>query len=527
MNCDNQSKRNMNSKLSEDVQKCILEGLKEFKKGVGLKRFSKILYGKSTLSECSKSKKCYGSLKKYSETDIQSFLKELISKKVLSVSKYMGNDMIKLNNGEEKASQDFTTEPVTIDISDEDESVKKVFKLLQAHKNVFITGHAGTGKSYILSRLKTILPDIVVTSTTGIAAVNVNGQTIHSWTGIGICNKSVESTVRRINANSTVKNRILDCKMLAIDEISMLDAKVFEYIDSVLKQVRQSDLPFGGIQVIFIGDFYQLPPVENESLIKGYCFESPTWNELNLNIIVLTKNYRQNEENLIKALSDIRINAMTPEDEQLLRTRECDCSEDLSDILHIFGTNDEANNYNRLNFDKIDSTEYTFNAIDVFKRSSNFNIEKICRVEKQIKLKVGARVMLMTNLDFDKGLINGSCGNIAEINKNYILVKFDNGETSEIKRHEFTFHRNKTLIAKRIQFPLRLAYGITIHKSQGMTLDKLVVDGNNIFAEGQIYVALSRIKTLDGLYLVNFNPEKIKVNEKVAGFYKELKETTF
>ena len=501
----------------KEAENSIIKGLKEFDKGVGLKRFSKILHGKVTLSDSSKNNSCFGLLKNYSETEIQKFLKGLVEKKVLSVSKYMGNETVRIF-GSNGAPAVFSAP----DITKESESVQKVLKLIGEHHNIFITGHAGTGKSYILSRLKALLPDIVVTSTTGIAAVNVNGQTLHSWAGIGICNKSVEDKVKDIYANTSLRNRILNCTILAVDEISMLDARVLEYTDSVLKEIRHSQKPFGGIQVIFIGDFYQLPPVENQKNVKGYCFESPLWNEFNFKTVLLTDNYRQHEKELIQALSDIRINAMTPEDEHLLRTRECDCSDDLTDILHIFGTNKEANYYNNMNFNKIDAPEYLFEATDEFKGNFSIDIDKVCRVDKQIKLKVGARVMLMTNLDFEKCLINGSCGNVIGINRDCILVKFDNGVLEEIKKHEFEFYRNDVLIATRKQFPLRLAYGITIHKSQGMSLDKLVVDGHNIFAEGQVYVALSRIRTLNGLYLVNFEPEKIKVNEKVAEFYRKL-----
>ena len=207
---------------------------------------------------------------------------------------------------------------------------------------------------------------------------------------------------------------------------------------------------------------------------------------MDLYSVLLTKNYRQNEENLITALSNMRTNSLTDADIKLLKTRECKENIDTQNALHIFATNQEADNYNNMKFSKINSEEYKLFAFDgVYKgeklvenptnlREENIlkRIDVVCSAEKSISLKIGVRVMLLINLDFEKGLINGSCGEVRE---------------------------NEKLIALRRQFPLRLAYGITIHKSQGMSLDKLVVDCSRIFEKGQAYVALSRIKTLNGL----------------------------
>ena len=510
-----------------DIEQIIISCVEEFG-GIGLKRLSKVLQGKSTLGEKSQSSKYFGVLNDYSLTDIMAFIHGVIDKKLVTVSKFRGNDVVRAkrnsNFKNEECANISHSNNIVISTESDDENIAKALKLLSENKNVFITGHAGTGKSYILEKLKEIISDIVITSTTGLAAVNVKGQTIHSWAGIGICDQPVEKTINKILGNYTISKRIRDCKILAIDEVSMLDIKTFEYIDQVLRRIRSIDKPFGGILTIFIGDFYQLPPVEdgNSELKKGYCFQTELWNEFKFEPIILTKNYRQTEENLIKALADIRTNAMTAEDEKLLRTRECENSDDLSDILHIFATNEEAEKYNEYNFKPLKDTAKKFYAKDTFESKSWLDIDKCCRAEKEIELNVGARVMLLTNLDFEKCLINGSCGNVLEMDDDYILVKFDNGVTSEIKRHNFEFYRNNKLIAKRSQFPLKLAYGITIHKSQGMSLDRLVVDGTKVFEKGQVYVALSRIRTLNGLYLINFDPNKIKVDEKVVDFYNNL-----
>ena len=403
----------------------------------------------------------------------------------------------------------------------EDANILKAINLINEHKNIFITGHAGTGKSFILENLKDLIPNLVITSTTGLAAVNVKGQTIHSWAGVGICNKSISNVVDNILSNYTLKTQIQSCKILAIDEISMLDINTFEYINEVLKQVRDCEKPFGGIQLVVIGDFLQLPPIDNNfTSEKKYCFESELWENFNFQTIYLTKNYRQKEESLINALSHIRTKTLTKEDINLLKTREFEDSEEFADTLHLFATNEEASRYNLKRFDLINMPQYDFEAIDITYQETN--VLNYSRADKLISLKLGARVMLLINLNFEKGLINGSCGTILQITNDYILIRFDNDVVEKIERHEFEFYKNDKLIASRKQFPLCLAYGITIHKSQGMTLDKLFVDCSRIFEKGQTYVALSRIRTLNGLFLKNFNPYKIKIDNNVIEFYKKI-----
>ena len=422
----------------------------------------------------------------------------------------------------------------------ENEEYQKVLTLLLNGENVFLTGYAGTGKSYILNKLKEkFKKKLTITSTTGIAAVNVKGQTIHSWAGVGLCKNPVNKTIDKIKTRPSVLKQILNCKILAVDEISMLNTETFEYIDQVLKTIRDSFKPFGGIQVIFIGDFYQLPPVETENAIeRSFCFESPLWKDFNLKNVVLKRNYRQSEEKFIKALNDMRINSLNNGDIELLKSRETNLDTFETDILHIFSTNEEANRYNEAKFNMINEPVRIFEAedgiyrgskpiYDGFTENENYVLEifgKNCRAEKQIALKLGARVMLLVNMDFNKGLINGSCGKIIEFKENTITVKFDNGVTSSIPKHKFEYYYHDKIAAERTQYPLRLAYGITIHKSQGMTLDKLVVDCSRIFERGQVYVAMSRVRTIDGLYIKSFSKDKVMVDEKVAKFYLELQE---
>lgn len=436
--------------------------------------------------------------------------------------------------------------PLEIEEDDDcdNENLNKITELINQGENLFITGYAGTGKSYILNKLKKKF-QIDVTSTTGLAAVNVQGQTIHSWAGVGICNRPVKDVVEKILQKTKLKKQIAECKILAIDEISMLDARTFDYIDEVLRNLRDESKSFGGIQVLLFGDFFQLPPVEKES---GFCFNSKAWQALDLKTIFLEKIYRQSDEKFIKSLNNLRLNQLTQEDIRLFYDREVNYNTYESDILHIFSTNKEADNYNTFKFNSVQKPLYVFNSadkihrkrtiIDVDKnnlddRLTKFDLmtldmfDKSCKAPSALELKEGCKVMLLKNLNFNKGLINGACGTVLELkkdeNEEYILVQFDNGVEEVIAKQTFEAYRDGDVVVSREQYPLRLAYGITIHKSQGMTLEKLIVDCNRIFECGQVYVALSRIETLDGLYLKSFNPKKVWANEEVLNFYKSVK----
>ena len=425
----------------------------------------------------------------------------------------------------------------------DNEYLNKITELVKKGENIFITGYAGTGKSYILNKLKKRFK-IDVTSTTGLAAVNVQGQTIHSWAGVGICNKPVNQVVENILKRSPLKKQISNCKILAIDEISMMDAKTFDYIDSVLRIVRDNEKSFGGIQVLLFGDFFQLPPVQKDE--NGFCFTSDCWEELNLKTVFLEKIYRQEDANFIKSLNNIRLNDLSEDDVQLFKDREVDYNTYNSDILHIFSTNKEADNYNSFKFNTVKKIVHTFISEDkIHKKKKIITVnkenpdkaltkydlitwemfDKFCKAPQTLELKESCKVMLLKNHNFAKGLINGSCGMVLSIEENSILVKFDNGVEEIIPKHTFEYYREGELTVTRDQYPLRLAYGITIHKSQGMTLDKLVVDCNRIFECGQAYVALSRVKSLEGLCLRSFNPNKVVVDQAVINFYDSISHT--
>ena len=343
---------------------------------------------------------------------------------------------------------------------------------------------------------------------------------------------------------------LLCCKMLAIDEISMLDNRTFEYISEVLKRIRKWDKPFGGIQVIIFGDFFQLPPVKILEDGKDFCFKSKTWTDLELIPIVLTEVKRQTEKDLSDTLNNIRLGNTNPHNIELFY--KCNVKPDYivpKDVLQIFGTNIEADTYNNKCYNEIPNKAYDFESKDelfIYKEKSKDLISVInlkdtpeqtlnkydlialkrfnddCKAPKTLSLKIGCRVMLLKNINVKKGLANGSCGTVIELTNDYIKISFDNGITTNIEPTEFEYIKEGLTKIRRTQYPLRLAYGITIHKSQGMTFDKLIVNFNRIFDYGQAYVALSRTRTAEGLIIKDFNPQKIIANKDVIEFYKEI-----
>ncbi len=429
--------------------------------------------------------------------------------------------------------------------------LNKILYLLNQGENVFLTGVAGTGKSYILKWLKKYYRDyLTITSTTGISAVNINGQTIHSWAEVGCMERQVDELAEILeNTNfgpiGRAKRRIQNCTLLAIDEISMLSAYELEYLDKVFQAIRGNKLPFGGIQVIFIGDFLQLPPVATESDLQNsprralFCFQSSVWDSLNLKNVVLTKIYRQNNSEFTKMLCNFRLGAVTDADMQLLSRRFVDDSCRLSNKLHLFPKKLQAQRFNKMKLNELSTPIFEYRAYDdvpvpeditdeleksIYKRKIFSELNKNCQAEWDIKLRVGCRVMLLKNMDFNTGLINGSCGVVVELAKSFAVVKFDNGITKKIGKCLFELQQNDIVIAKRFQLPLKLAYAITIHKSQGMTFDEVVIDCASSFSPGQVYVGLSRVKTIDGLFITGFNPKKIYPSHKARYFYFKLED---
>ncbi len=407
-----------------------------------------------------------------------------------------------------------------------------------AGKNVFVTGVAGTGKSYLLDHIrKNSEKKISVTATTGIAAVNVKGQTIHSFAGVGLAKGTKEQVYEDLRPKG--EKRIKKCKILVLDEVSMMSDDLFEKLDYCFRKVREDERAFGGVQLVFFGDFLQLPPVSrgknhnniNKTEYKNlFCFESEIWKRCNFVAVELTKVYRQNEQSFINLLNNIRTGDC---EEQDLKTL-ADCTykaenvpEDLKPVV-LTATNARCD---KINCDQLAKIKLKPKTYDYIADGPEWKIKSLVRdskVVEHLELKKGAQVMLMINLDQPRGLVNGSTGVVKKFKNGNPVVKFDNGRSLEITTHkwesmEYNPDTQKLESTAAIyQIPLRLAWAITIHKSQGMTIPYVYVELHNIFTDAQVYVALSRAKDLNGLFIAGFDPKKIMVNPVAKDFYKNL-----
>lgn len=429
-------------------------------------------------------------------------------------------------------------------------------------ENIFITGPGGCGKSYFIQEIFKLAnregKNIKVTSLTGCSAIllNCKATTIHKWGCLGIGKGNELSIYRKIIQRKQTQNYI-DTDILVIDEISMLNQYLFEVINYLCKKIRKCDLPFGGIQIVASGDFYQLPPVctDNDDIIQSnFCFQSNLWNEIfePHNQFVFDVNFRQNEdEAYFTMLQEIRCG--TPSFETIESLVICskkilsDAENGGSKPTYIYPIKKMVERMNQAEYGKLrhrnNSDTYSYNS-GVKKMdaviSEKFIKEKDVKQEYEhlmkngmfehtLELCEGCQVMCISNIDQDVGLVNGSQGIVmgfsAEGDKKVPIVKFDNiGDEITIREHSWPFETNGNYCIT--QLPLVLSWAITIHKSQGMSIDKAVVDiGSSIFQYGQTYVALSRVKSLGGLYVTKVNSQRIKAHPEVTKYYKKLKST--
>lgn len=384
--------------------------------------------------------------------------------------------------------------------------------------NVLLSGSAGSGKSYLLSAIKDFYKDkIALTSTTGISSLNVGGRTLHSFFGIYKLDKfDFEKTINKIVEKSGKEIRRL--KAIVIEECSMLDSFVFTLVDYAMRQIMNINVPFGGKQIILVGDFMQLPPVDCLTQI----FECDSFLNGNFKIHYLTSNHRQDvNSEFYKILQECRYNKLSRQSLMTLRSRETDNPP--HDILHLYATNKENDSWNTKMFNKLSGKIKNYLSDDYVAHSAYAKyLDNGCLAERELKLKNNARVILLRNLDFERGLVNGSCGYVRDMQKNQVVVEFDNGEMQTIKPAVWEWTQRDEVVASRKQIPLKLAYSITVHKSQGMTLDRAYIDLTKIFAEGQAYVALSRLRTLDGLYLKGVKSTSFRTNVKARQFYEQI-----
>jgi len=408
------------------------------------------------------------------------------------------------------------------------ESQKYAYDKFVKGKNVLVIGKAGVGKSVLIKYIKdNTCKTVYVTATTGVSAYNIGGMTIHSYMGFGTGEADIDTLYTKMSKIENTFQRIINTDILIIDEISMMSAEFFEKIHCLCCRVRNNGKLFGGIQLILTGDFNQLQPVFNSKnldrrlLIESKLFLSEF--KKDDNIVELKTNFRQKNDPIYSnILNNIRQGFITEEQKDLLEERLNHKAD--NNIIKLVPTNNLAKQFNDIELNKIKSQKFIFKADYSPKNISNllkFELTKqfMNKGLELLELKSGARVMLVKNLSVNEGLINGALGTIIEIKNTEITVKFDSGLRKIITKAKWEIQDPFTkdvLTAK--QFPLILAYSITIHKSQSLSLEKANIYLEKCFCENQIYVALSRVKTLDGLYINYFCEDEIKRSDKIVEY---------
>jgi len=442
---------------------------------------------------------------------------------------------------------------VTSVIKDYPTEQKLAFDKYITGENIFITGPGGTGKTHIIKDIvehaKNNNKSYSVCALTGCAAVLLmcGAITLHSFAGIGLASGTIDEVVNKVFKNRYKIQNWKKIDTLIIDEVSMLSLKIFKILDIIARKIKKKPhIPFGGIQLIFSGDFYQLPPVgdKDDPESTQFCFETPLWNETfpKENQIEFKTMFRQSDPKYIKILNNIRRGKITNSTVEILT--ECTkkiYTEDTCPTI-LLPRKQDADIINRQQLNKLDimtekiykttivpEEELSLTSLEIINLTlftdnekefeRNYLADNIM-AEKEIKLRIGAHVMCIANINLESPtpIINGSQGIITEYVGEYPFVKFNNGATQIMTQHIWNSERLPGIAIKQV--PLIYAWAITIHKAQGLSLDRALIDvGRQIFECGQTYVALSRIKSLEGLYLKGFDYKKIKINKKVHEFY--------
>jgi len=407
---------------------------------------------------------------------------------------------------------------------------KTAFGILKTGHNVFLTGAAGSGKTYLLNQyiqyLKEQHVSVAVTASAGIAATHMGGITIHSWSGMGIKDKITEIDLRKLSRNQRVQRRMDKTKVLIIDEISMLHARQLDNVDKICRYLKgEPFLPFGGLQVILCGDFFQLPPVQkNRNEKVKFAYESSAWQEMDIKTCYLSEQHRQKDDQMLELLNDIRNARVGEKTWEIILSRENREVVGDAQTTKLFTHNIDVDEINERELVKIKEKSFGYAMQARGNRKMIEFLKQGCLASERLVLKKGARVMFVKN-NFDEGYVNGTVGSVVSFNleNNFPIVKTLQGKKIIVSPVTWEVEEDDVVLARIKQIPLRLAWAITVHKSQGMSLDAAEIDLRKSFEYGMGYVALSRVRSLNGIKLLGINEMALAVNEEIYGLDEKLR----
>ena len=405
---------------------------------------------------------------------------------------------------------------------------KEALSILEAGHNVLLTGPAGSGKTFLLNKfiayLKKKKIGVAVTASTGIAATHIGGRTIHSWAGIGIKDKLSQRDISGLTKKAYLKKQFESVAVLIIDEISMLHAHRLDMVNLVCQAFKKNPLPFGGLQVVMSGDFFQLPPIMANGQESEFVYQAEVYPEMDLRVCYLNEQHRQNDEKMTKILQSLRQNKVGPEIVELLAGRMGQDIKDGIKPVRLFTHNVDVDSINNAELEKIAGPEFTYCMTSEGEKKLVESLQKSCLAPANLILKKGALVMFVKNKFKDGQIvyINGNTGIVVGFENGTPIVRLNSGVEIPALPDSWTIDDERRVLARINQVPLRLAWAITIHKSQGMTLEAAEIDLSRSFGYGLGYVALSRLTSLDGLYLLGINDMAYRLDPRVFAYDREL-----
>lgn len=405
---------------------------------------------------------------------------------------------------------------------------KEAIDLMLEGKSVFLTGEPGAGKTYTLNQFidyaRQLGKRIAITASTGIAASHIDGMTIHSWSGLGIAEEISDRQLEEMSWKPYIRDKYHQCDILIIDEISMLHGRYLDMVERACRWIRRSDKPFGGLQVVLVGDLFQLPPVTKEDEELDYVHHSQAWAKTDLEVCYLTEQHRQGaDDKLLTLLRAMRQGDFTTEQRSWLDERLGVATDDSITRLYTHNIDVDV-----LNNRKLQELNAGIHLMKMNWDGDNYKVMAMKRgvlAPQHLQLAVGAEVMFVAN-NWDEGYVNGTRGRVVGFEGRDPLVETHDGDHVHVQRHTWRAYdeSGQIEIAKIIQYPLRLAWAVTIHKSQGMSLDEAEIDLSKAFTPGMGYVALSRVRSLEGLHLAGLGDDAFRMDEDIREFDKLLRQ---
>ncbi len=420
---------------------------------------------------------------------------------------------------------------------------EQALQILKTGANVFLTGEPGAGKTHVINEYASYLRarhiDPAITASTGIAATHIGGMTIHSWSGIGIRPYLDRYELDKIATTEYLTKRVGRAKVLIMDEISMLSPETLDTVDLVCRTIRQSDEAFGGLQIIFVGDFFQLPPVVKNQTMQNaqhmlwqeekprFAFEANAWQRAKPVVCYLTEQHRQDDDVFLGVLSAIRQNQIADYHLASIKARYI-TPDKMPDIaVKLYTHNVDVDRTNDAMLATISAKPMTYEMSTKGKSALVAALQKGCLSPEKLVLKIGAKVMFTKN-NQREGYVNGTLGVVEDFDKYMALpiVRTHDGRKIMVEAMDWSIEENGKVRAKISQLPLRLAWAITVHKSQGMSLEEAIMDLRDVFEFGQGYVALSRVRRLSGLHLLGWNEQTFQVHPLVLLKDREFRDSS-